>query len=137
MRRVAAVLFCSCVLALAVLDGRAKAGGHGTNYVWYSSGCGYHRDVRHQRTVRFVPVDGYQAHYVHYAHQYVHVGRSARYRAVHFSEFDYYSNFGAPRCHWQEAPLHDGLSPPNLGPEGGLQLSAGARCASARRGNMA
>lgn len=67
MRRIAFALLYSCLLvSLGILTSPAKAGDynddgyyrhrHSSN-VWYSSNCCYKKIVRHERSVRYVPVD--------------------------------------------------------------------------------
>jgi hypothetical protein len=104
--RIAFMVLCWCVLALGFLGGPAKAGNYSGSYVWHNNSCCYQKVVRHQHTVRCVPIGGY--HYRGCERPRVYVQRTERYRVVRFSEFDYYSNVGAARCHWQEAPLRDG-----------------------------
>lgn len=66
MRRIAFAVLCSCVLVSISFVAPAKAGDyredsyyrnrHSGN-VWYSSDCCYKKIVRHERSVRYVPVD--------------------------------------------------------------------------------
>lgn len=67
MRRIAFAVLCSCVLvSISFVTSPAKAGDYNedgyyrhrhSGNVWYSSSCCYKKIVRHERSVRYVPVD--------------------------------------------------------------------------------
>lgn len=67
MRRIAFAALCSCVLvSISFVTSPAKAGDYNENgyyrqrhsgNVWYSSNCCYKKIIRHERSVRYVPVD--------------------------------------------------------------------------------
>jgi hypothetical protein len=93
MRRVAFAVFATCVLAVAAsLAGAAHAGdyyrydddgyrvrpSYRSASVWYSSSCCYRKIVRHERTVRYVPIERHR--YVDRAYRYGSYDQPRHYR---------------------------------------------------------
>jgi hypothetical protein len=99
LMRIAFALICS--LTLASLAGPAGA-------------ADYHV-VRHQRTVRYVPVGEYRTHYVtpyhvRYTRPCLYGLPTGRYRHVQFSEINYSGvvAYAGHDCYWRKAPRGDG-----------------------------
>ena len=125
MRRVAFAVLAACVLAIAAsFTGAAKAREyyryddgyrvqpyHRNVRVWYSSSCCYRRIVRHERTVRYVPVERYGYGGRRYRYGYYDEPRRYRryapaYRTSHWVEDVYSGN--AEICYARRVRVLDG-----------------------------
>jgi hypothetical protein len=108
MRRIALVLSWCVIASVVMLAGPSYAGGYyryddGYSYrphhrnvrVWYSSSCCYRRVVRHETSVRYVPVERYG--YYDHPRRYGYYERPYRYR---YSDYPYYRSYSA--SNWRD-----------------------------------
>ena len=125
MRRVAFAVTATCVFAfITALAGAAQAGEyyrsddgyrvqpyHRSVNVWYSSSCCYRKVVRHERIVRYVPVERHRYVERPYRYGYYDEPRPYRryapaYRSSHWVESVYSGN--ADICYARRVRVLDG-----------------------------
>jgi hypothetical protein len=77
----------SCLFT--ALSAPLEAGEYGGRYVWYSANCCYQKAVRHERDVRYVPVDRYARPYIYENSPRVCAPQPGRHCTVQQSAFNY------------------------------------------------